>query len=124
PPFPDQLVNVRLKLCSGLIRRLRGLDWDLELVHLHHAVRPVEQVAVTVERHAEHAADDRDRVRLRVVVEELHLARLGERLEQLAREGVGGITERLHASRRERSRDELPQARVVRWLEPEEAPAL
>ena len=69
PPFPYQLVNVLLKLCSGLIRSLRGLEWDLELVHLHHAVRPVEQVAVTIERDAEHPADDGDRVRLREVAE-------------------------------------------------------
>ena len=78
----------------------------------------------TVERHAEHAADHRDRVRLRIVVEKLHLAGLGERLEQLARECVRRLTEGLHASRREGRRDELPQAGVVRWFEPEQAPAL
>ena len=123
-PFPDQLVNVLLKLRGSLVRRARSLERDLELVHLHHSVRPVEQVTVTVERHAEHAADDRDRVRLRVVVEELHLTRLGERLEQLAREIMRGLAQRLHASRRERRRNELPEARVIRRLEPEEAPAL
>ena len=117
-------MNVLLKLRSGRVRRVRSLEWDLELVHLHHAVRPIEQVAVTVERHAEHAADDRDRVRLRVVVEELHVARLGERLEQLTRECVRGLTECLDASRRERGRDELPQASVIGGLEPKDAPTL
>ena len=97
---------------------------NVELVHLHHAVRPVEQVAVTIERNAEHPADDGDRVRLRVVVEELHLTRLGERLEQLAGKLVGRLAQRLDAARREGRGDELAQAGVVGRLEPEETPAL
>src|ERR1700675_4315378 len=40
------------------------------------------------------------------------------------RERLGGLAERLDTSWRERRRDELPQAGVIGWLEPQEAPAL
>src|SRR5437773_374710 len=79
------------------VRRLRVLERDVELVHLHHPVRPVEEIAMPIERHAEQTADDGDRVRLGEVVQELHLARLGERLEQPGRELVGRLAERLDA---------------------------
>jgi hypothetical protein len=87
-------------------------------------VRPVEQVAVAVERHPQHAADDRDRVGLRVVVEQLRLTGFGERLEQLAGALLGGLPQSLDAARRERSRNELPDPGVIGRLEPEETPAL
>src|ERR1051326_9089136 len=86
-------------------------------------MRPVEEVAVPVERYAEHAADDRDRVRLRVVVEQLHLAVLGERLQQLQRELRGRPAQRLDRARREGRGDELSDPRVIGRLEPEQAPA-
>src|SRR5437762_2732714 len=75
-----------LEFSCRSIRRLRRLVGDVELVHLHHPVRPLEQVAVPIERHAEQPADDGDRVRLRIVVEQLQLALLRERFQQLSGE--------------------------------------
>ena len=66
----------------------------------------------------------RDRVRLREVGEQLHATAGEERLEQLAREVLGGLAHGLHAPRRERGGDQLADARVVGRLEPEQAPAL
>src|SRR5439155_12342114 len=123
-PFADQLANVVLELSCGTVGSRGRLDRDVELVHLHHAVRPVEQVAMAVEWDAEHPADDGDRVRLRVVVEQLHLAGFGQRLEQLARQVVCRLAERFDTARREGGGNELPQASVIRRLEPEQAPAL
>ena len=79
---------------------------------------------MAVEWDAEHPADDGDRVRLRVVVEQLHLAGFGQRLEQLARQVVCRLAERFDTARREGGGNELPQASVIRRLEPEQAPAL
>ena len=79
---------------------------------------------MAVERHAEHPADDGDGVRLGVVVQELHRAGFGERLEQVAREVARRLAQRLDAAGREGGCDELADARVIGRLEPEEAPAL
>jgi len=83
-------------------------------------VRPVEQVAVPVGRDAEQATDQPDRVRLREVAEQLE-ATAGE---QLARKRGARPAQRLDRPRRERGCDQLPDARVLRRLEPEQAPAL
>ena len=77
-----------------------------------------------VERYAEHPADDGDRVRLGVVVEELHLAGLRERQEQVTGQLASRLPQSLDAARCERRRDQLADARVIRRLEPEQAPAL
>src|SRR5207244_5078563 len=61
---------------------------------------------------------------LRVVVQELQLGGLGQRLEQLACQVVCRLPKRLDAARRERCGNELAQSRVVGRLEPEQAPAL
>ena len=112
-----------LELRRGVV--CGGCDFGrhVELVHLDHAMRPAEQVAMAVERHSQHPADHRDGVRLRVVVEELHLARLGQRREQLARKLLRRLPQSLDASRSERCGNELPDPGVVRRLQPEEAPA-
>jgi hypothetical protein len=83
-------------------------------------MRPVEQVAAAVGRHAEQPADDGDRVRLGVVAEQVEPARR----QELRRELGARRAQRLDRPRRERGRDELANARVLRRLEPEQAPAL
>ena len=123
-PFRDELANVLAELRRCRVRRGRRVGRHVELVHLDHAMRPVEQVALAVERHPEHPADDRDRVRLGVVVEKLHLAGFGQRLEQLPRKLLRRLPQSLDASRRERCGHELPDPGVVGRLQPEEAPAL
>ena len=77
-----------------------------------------------VEGNPEHRADDRDRIRLREVVEGLHLAGLRQRLEQRARKLLRRRAQRLDRARRECRRDELAHPRVLRRLKPEEAPPL
>ena len=79
---------------------------------------------MAVGRNAEELADQRDRVRLREVVEEVEAAALEARVEQLARERLRRLAHRLDRARRERRRDELADARVLRRLDEEEAPAL
>jgi len=46
------------------------------------------------------------------------------RRQQLPRELGARLAQRLDRPRRERGRDQLPDPRVLRWLEPEQAPAL
>ncbi len=83
-PLADEPVHVVAKLRGSLSRRRGRVDRNVELVHLHHPVRPVEEVAMAVERDPQHATDDGDRVRLRIVVQELHLTGRSQRLQELA----------------------------------------
>src|SRR5262249_30642785 len=82
------------------------------------------QVAMAVGRHSEQPADERDRVRLRKVVEQVEAAALLTHVEKLVRELSGGLAHPLDCARRERGCDELANARVVRRLDEEKAPAL
>ncbi len=120
----DQVEHVSPELGRGLRCRLGLLLGRVELVHLHVPVRPVEQVAMAVGRNAEELADQRDRVRLREVVEEVEAAALETRVEQLACERLRRRAHRLDRARRERRRDELADACVLRRLDEQEAPAL
>jgi hypothetical protein len=83
-------------------------------------MRPVEQVAGAVGRDAEQAADDRDRVRLRVVAQEVEVA--GG--QELPRKLVGRRAQGLDRAWREGGGDELADPRVLGRLEPKQAPAL
>ena len=120
----DQLEHVVLEFGGGPRRRLRLLLRRVELVHLHVAVRPVEQVAMTIGRNAEEPADERDRVRLREVVEEVEATALEAAIEKLVGERRRRLAQGLDRARRERRRDELADACVVGRLDEEEAPAL
>ena len=120
----DELERVVAERRRCGIRGDRLLLGRVELVHLHHRVRPVEEVALAVARHAEPRADQADRVRLGEVVEQVHAPPARERLEELPRETRGRLAHRLDGARRERRRDELPDARVIGRLEPQQAPAL
>ncbi len=68
----DELERVVAERRCRRIRRDGLLLGRVELVHLHHRVRPVEEVAMVVGRDAEPRADEADRVRLGEVVEEVH----------------------------------------------------
>jgi hypothetical protein len=83
-------------------------------------VRPVEEVASADRRDAKQAADDRDRERLGEVAQQVEPALW----EQLARQLGTRPAQRLDRPRREGRRDKLPDSRVLRRLEPEQAPAL
>ena len=124
PPLADQLDHVVAEGGGRGIRPHRLLFGRIELVHLHHRVRPVEEVAMPVAGHPEPPADEGDRVRLGEVVEEIHVAALDERVEELAGEPCSGLAHRLDAPRRESRGDELADPRVLGWLDPEQAPAL
>src|SRR4051812_29245654 len=87
-------------------------------------MRPVEEIAVAVGRDAEQPADERDRVRLGEVVEQVEATAREARVEQLMRQRLRRRAHRLDRTRRERRRDELADPRVVGRLEEEEAPAL
>ena len=123
-PLLDQLEHVVAELGGRARRRLRLLLGRVELVHLHVTVRPVEQVAVAIGRHAEQPADQRDRVRLREVVEQIEAAAFEAVVEELGRELLGRLAQRFDGARRERRRDELADPRVLGRLDEEEAPAL
>ena len=82
----DQLEHVVAELRGRRVADAACSSRRVELVHLHVPVRPVEQVAVAVGGHAEQPADQRDRVRLREVVEQVETTALEAAVEQLARE--------------------------------------
>ena len=122
--LPSPLADDAQHVVTELGRCQRGglglLERRVELVHLHHRVRPVEQVAPAVGGDAEEPADDRDRVRLGEVAQQIEPA-VGQ---QLVGELRAGAAQRLDRARGERGRHELPDPRVLGRLEPEQAPPL
>ena len=76
-----------------------------------------------VGRHAEQAADERDRVRLGEVVEQTEPPMFEARIEEAVHELLRRCPHRLDRPRRERRGDELADARVIRRLDEEQAPA-
>ena len=122
-PLLDQPEHVVAELGGRLRGRLRLLLGRVELVHLHVTMGPVEQVAVAIGRHAEQPADQRDRVRLREVVEEVEAVAREAVVEELVRELLGRFAQRFDRARRECRRDELADSRVLGRFDEEEAPA-
>ena len=123
-PLGDELEREVAECLGGRVRSACLLLGRVELVHLHHRVRPVEEVAVPVDRHSEPLADECDREGLRELVDHVEACTLDQRVEQLARELRGRLTHRFDAPGRERRSHELANTGVVGRLEPEQAPAL
>ena len=110
----DQIQHVAAEL-SGRLGGSRGLRVGrVELVHLHHRVRPVQEVAPPVGGYPEHPADHADRVRLGIVPQELHATALRIRLEQLARQLRGGCAQALDAPRGEGRGNQLAGSACAR----------
>ena len=116
--------SVKSRKAAAAVRRHRLLLGRVELVHLHHRVRPVEEVAMVVGRHSQPLADEPDPVRLGEVVEKVHASLLEERIEQLLGETRCRLAHCLDAARREGGGYELADACVIGRLGPQETPAL
>ena len=115
PVLGDQLVEV--------VRQLTGRG-DAALDHLGRRKRRGQQVrgggrpfgeALAIgERHAHHLADDRRRHRQRQVGDDVHLAALGDAIEQLVDQHLDARPQRLDGARAKRLVHQLAQPRVIR----------
>ena len=97
---------------------------NAELVHRHHAMRPIDELAPHVARRAEEVGDHRDRNGAGELGDELGRAVLSKCVDPLVRQRRDLRREFFDAARDEGAIDEAPKPRVLGRLELQDRMAL